>query len=252
MRGAFNASRLHTRYQPVVSTSDRTPYALEVLARLDHPELGMLFPSQFVPQIEDAGLARQLTRAVVDLALLDYASHLHALDLMLALNFPLDVLMDDDLPEWLERRCSDAGLAHAQLIIELTESQPVADLGEPQRRALSAAITRLRRCGCRIAIDDFGPAMPRRHELFDLPFDLLKLDKAMVAEGYPADLVAQTVRTAHRSGFRVIAEGIEEAATWARMQAFGVDYLQGYLISRPLPCDGVSDWMGRWTAGPSG
>ena len=252
MRGAFNASRLHTRYQPVVCASDRAPYALEVLARLDHPDLGMLFPSQFVPQIEDAGLARQLTCAVVDLALLDYASNLHALDLMLALNFPLDVLMDDDLPAWLERRCREAGLPHTRLIIELTESQPVADLGARQRAALSAAMIHLRRCGCQLAIDDFGPAMPRRHELFDLPFDLLKLDKAMVDAAHPAELVEQAVGAAHASGFKVIAEGIEDPGTWARMQAFGVDYLQGYLISRPLPCHLVSDWMERWSSGASG
>ncbi len=248
--GALDASRLHTRYQPIVAATDGTPMALEVLARLDHPTLGMLFPSQFVPQLEDAGLALQLTRAVIELAFTDYADHLVKLGLAMSLNFPLEVLIQQEFGAWLEQRRAQEGLPAQQIIIELTESQPVANLDGTQRARLIESMGLLRALGYRLAIDDYGPEMPRRQELFRLPFDLLKLDKSMVNEPADPQVARQAIQAAHQNGFVVVAEGIEDQTAWDRMRTMGVDFLQGFMISRPLRCRNVSDWLHTWAARP--
>jgi EAL domain-containing protein (putative c-di-GMP-specific phosphodiesterase class I) len=261
---AFGASRVHARYQPIVAIADRTPLALEVLARLDHPTLGVLFPSHFVPQIEQAGLARALTEAVIDIALTDHAVHLGGLGLGLSLNFPLEVLIRHSFGDWLERRRIAQAVPARQLIIELTESQPVANLNQAERRQLAAAMvqvrdrlalgqlaaamSRLRARGYRLAIDDFGPDMPRRQLLFTLPFDLLKLDKSIVIDQAHPRVVEQAILMAHRHGLKVVAEGVETSAGWDRMGGLGVEYVQGFLVSRPLPCREVSAWLDAWRA----
>ncbi len=245
--GALDASRLHTRYQPIVAAADGAPVALEVLARLDHPTLGMLFPSQFVPQIEDAGLALQLTRAVIELAFSDYTEHLVSLGLAMSLNFPLEVLIQQEFGAWLEERRQRENLPASWIIIELTESQPVANLDAAQRARLIGAMGRLRALGYRLAIDDYGPEMPRRQELFSLPFDLLKLDKSVVNDPADPGVAAQAIGAAHQNGFVVVAEGIEDQAAWDRMQRLGAEYLQGFMISRPLRCRNVAGWLEGWT-----
>ncbi len=250
--GALDASRLHTRYQPIVAAADGRPVALEVLARLDHPTLGMLFPSQFVPQIEDAGLARQLTQAVIELTLSEHAEHLAELGLSLSVNFPLEVLIEQSFGDWLEQRRRQQSLPAERIIIELTESQPVAHLNAAQRTRLIGAMGRLRALGYRLAIDDYGPTMPRRQELFTLPFDLLKLDKSLVTAPQEPLEAEQAIDAAHRNGFVVVAEGIEDTAAWDRMRALGVDWLQGFMISRPLRCRQVTEWLTNWTARPRG
>src|ERR1700733_11447889 len=124
LREALAGAMIETRYQPIVRLADRQPVALEALARLNHPTRGTLPPDEFVPQIEDAGLAAQLTDLVTDRALTDMAGPLlqpHRFDV--TLNFPLDVLLVPDALHRLNTRRRAAGVAAEQVIIELTESR---------------------------------------------------------------------------------------------------------------------------------
>ena len=112
LREALAGAMIETRYQPIVRLADRQPVALEALARLNHPTRGTLPPDEFVPQIEDAGLAARLTDVVADRALADMAGPLlrpHALDI--TLNFPLDVLLVPDALRRLDARRRAAGVA---------------------------------------------------------------------------------------------------------------------------------------------
>jgi EAL domain-containing protein (putative c-di-GMP-specific phosphodiesterase class I) len=97
----------------MVRLSDRRPISLEVLARLEHPRHGMLAPEHFVPQMEDAGLARRLTERVAALAFGDHTRYLAKLDLRLALNLPLDVLLDNAALSALDAQREAAGIAAA-------------------------------------------------------------------------------------------------------------------------------------------
>jgi EAL domain-containing protein (putative c-di-GMP-specific phosphodiesterase class I) len=246
---ALNDARIHTRYQPVVRLADRVPVGLEVLARLEHPQRGTLGPDLFVPQIEDAGLAFPLTQAVVRRAFAEWGGdRLAKLDLWMALNFPLDVLLFADAMEWMDAQRRAAGIPAARIGIELTESRPVTNVA-----ALGEAVARLRAAGYALAIDDVGPGVRDPRHLLGLGFTVLKLDKGLVlgSRDDPAQAaqIDALVAAAHAAGLGVVAEGIEDAALWARMREAGVEQAQGFLIAQPMPASEVAAWHRAWCQG---
>lgn len=248
LRDALDRSLISARYQPIVGVPNRRFYAVEVLARLDHPERGMVLPDRFVPQIEDAGLAELLTELIAERAFAEMRDgYLRGLNMLVTLNFPLDVLLRSDAIDRLERQRQAAGIPASSLVVELTESIPAHDFD-----ALGAVLERVRALGYRAAIDDVGPAVPSIHDLMELPFTSLKLDKDLVtrSEHDPAveAFIAATTTRAHARGMAVIAEGIETRAAWRRMAAMGVDAVQGYFVARPLPAAAIPVWHAGWRA----
>lgn len=231
---------------------DRAPLAVEALARLSHPLRGMLQPSDFVPQIESAGHACQLTYAILWRALADLRSlgpvppgH-RPLDM--AVNVPLDVLLVPDHLAHLNWVRDKAGLTSDRIVIELTESRPIADV-----KGLGITVGRAREAGYQVAIDDFSPSMAHGAELLDLPFSSVKFDHMMIAAaaqpGPHATFVERTTAAAQARGMTVIAEGVETEAAWLRMRALGIDAVQGFWISRPIPPKEITSWQAVWTGG---
>ncbi len=250
LREALAGAMIETRYQPIVRLADRQPVALEALARLNHPTRGTLPPGEFVPQIEDAGLAARLTDLVAARALADLAGPLlQPLALDITLNFSLDVLLVPDALQQLDARRCAAGVAAEHVVIELTESRPVEDLA-----TLGGVLERLRSDGYRVSIDDVSPSMPRVAALMELPFTGLKLDKAVVQflPQVPAlqEFVRRVMDVARARQLSVVAEGVEDVATWRRMRALGVDHAQGFLVARPLPAAAVPIWLEAWRNQP--
>ena len=251
LQAALNGGMISARYQPIVRMADRQVTALEVLARLDHPDQGTVLPDRFVPQIEDGGLAERLTELITERGLADLASPaLRDRGLLITLNFPLDVILRPTAIDRLERQREAAGVAPEHVVLELTESRPVLDFA-----ALRQVLDRVRGLGYRVAIDDVTPAVPGLTQLLELPFTSLKLDKDLVAvagsdPGTLAFLRETTVR-AHGSGMLVIAEGVETIETWRLMRSINVDGAQGYLLARPLPAAAVPVWLDAWPDNPA-
>ena len=237
---------IETRYQPIVRMRDRKLVGLEVLARLNHPSWGFLLPEMFIPQIESAGLAPQLTDVVAMRALADLDSgFVDENGVSLAINLPLDVLLFPSAFDRMELQRQWAGVDAARLTIELTESRPVTDLP-----GLDHAIARWRGAGYRLALDDIGHAVPNYRILLKLPFNAAKLDKVVVQEAASSEaarrLVVEVVEAAHREGMTVVAEGIENQEAWTRLGEMGADEAQGYLISQPLASADVPAWLAEW------
>jgi EAL domain-containing protein (putative c-di-GMP-specific phosphodiesterase class I) len=245
---ALDAARIDTRYQPVVRIADRVPVGIEVLARLEHPSRGTLAPDLFIPQIEDAGLAVPLTRAVIGRAFADWGhDRLDELGLSLALNFPLDVLLVPDVLSWLDERRQRAGIPVRRVTVELTESRPLTRVCE-----LREAVGRLRHAGYGVAIDDVGPDVRDHLPLLDMNFSVLKLDKGLVQRNRndlaAQDFLVRTIAAGHAAGLVIVAEGVEDAAGWDHMAELGVDEAQGFLIAQPMPAAAVPVWQGEWCA----
>ena len=248
LKSALANTRIQTRYQPIVRLDDGAPVGLEVLARLEHPQFGVLQPDLFIPQLEDAGLAWPLTEAVITRAFADWGDgKLGSFGLTMALNFPLDVLLIPEALTSLENSRREAGLPADRVVIELTESRPVSEL-----KKLGHAISTLRGMGYGLAIDDVGPALRDHSALLDLQFTALKLDKDLVQESannpQSAAFLEQTITAAQKAGLTIIAEGVEDRDTWDRMAKAGVHQAQGFLVARPLPAAAVPIWYHDWCA----
>lgn len=246
LTAALHGAMIETRYQPIIRITDRHPVGVEALARLNHPERGTLLPDRFVPQLEDAGLAAELTRLVSARAFADLAGpFLAERGLRMSVNFPLDVLLQPAALDRLEEQRIAAGLSATHVVIELTESRPVDDIPMLRR-----SLERLRGLGYGAAIDDVGPAVPRLGPLLELPFTSLKLDKDLVQQvndsAEIATFLATTIVQAKARGLTVVAEGVETQAIWDRMRDLGADEVQGFLAARPLPVAAVPIWWDAW------
>jgi EAL domain-containing protein (putative c-di-GMP-specific phosphodiesterase class I) len=246
VESALAEGRVQALYQPIVRLADSRPVALEVLARLHHPLLGVLPPSRFIPSVETAGLSRRLTEVVLARAFADWsAEHIAGLNVGLAFNFPADVLSSDAALSRLEMLRAGAGIPAARVTIELTESDPLADPAE-----LARAAVRLRALGYAIAIDDISREMHGHRALLGLGFTALKLDKALVEDALSdpssADFIRYLIGEARAADMSVTAEGVADAAVWRVMEGLGVDLAQGYLVSEPLTAVEVAGWHRDW------
>ena len=236
-------SAIRVRYQPIVTMADRAVFGFELLARLDHPTLGMVPPARFIPIAERMGLGMALTQAVARPGLAGFAG---LEDAPVALNIPLNVLQADWTVPVIAEIAAQAGVPAASVIIELTESQRVNDPS-----GLRDAVERWHAAGFRLAIDDAGPGVPNHRALFKLPFDFVKLDKSVVRQALrsaPARAyLVRTVAAAHEQGLTVIAEGLEDEAAWDLLSGLEVEAAQGFMIGRPMPPAAIPAWRSGWS-----
>lgn len=250
IKAALQGAWIEPRYQPIVRLTDSVVVAVEALARLNHPSLGLLGAGRFVPQIELAGFAGELTEQIAASTFADLAAVDPGVEgLAAGINVPLDLLLLPRTLERLEARREAAGLAPGRVVVELTESQPVKEISR-----LGRVLERVRRAGYGVVIDDVVPAMTNLPALLDLPFTGLKLDGGLVrAAGRSATAhrsAAAIIGAAKRHAMTVTAEGIEDGADWACMRSLGADQAQGFLVAEAMGAANLPAWLGAWAASP--
>jgi diguanylate cyclase (GGDEF)-like protein len=236
---AIDRGELRLAYQPKADLRTERIVGVEALARWEHPELGVVEPSEFVPIAEQTGLIIALTTAVLESALERVASW-RALghDLSIAVNLSarsfLDARLADEIPELL----AEHDLPPDCLELEITESMLMHD---PSRAQVT--LERLAAVGVGLSVDDFGTGYSSLAHLKRLPVDTIKIDKSfvldMTVDEADEAIVRSTIELAHNLGLRVVAEGVESAETWLRLGALGCDLAQGFHLSRPLPAGGL-------------
>jgi EAL domain-containing protein (putative c-di-GMP-specific phosphodiesterase class I) len=230
-------------YQPVVRLIDRRPVMVEALARWNRLPTA-ISPNSFVPLAERAGLVRALSILVTSRAAAEIAPLWQTLRLGVSVNLTLGLLLQADLPSWLQRALRAGGLRPAQVALELTETTPVQD-----RSALRRVLLQLRKAGYRVLLDDIV-LHDDRDWLLGLPFGAFKLDRSLV-ERLPVDAharreVHRLVRLANAGSKQVIAEGVSDRRLWDCVRGLGVHHAQGYLVGRPLPAAALCAWSRRW------
>lgn len=205
----------------------------EALIRWDHPTRGPIAPDAFILQAERAGRIDALTYWVMEQAI-TAALALNAQGPRFQMSVNLSAQMVDkaelvtNFAEIVKRR----GIDPALLTIEITETSGVGN-----RPAACHNLTQLRNLGFRLSIDDFGTGEASLAYLADLPSDELKIDRRFVSRLVDSDrdraIVASTIRLAHDLGQKVVAEGIEDAATYGMLRDLGCDHAQGYYLGKP-------------------
>ncbi|RBY95080.1 GGDEF-domain containing protein [Blastococcus sp. TBT05-19] len=245
LRIALQTGQLVVHLQPQVGLPDGEVVGAEALVRWQHPVRGLLSPADLLPAAEQAGLLRPLTDAVLELALTATALWWPERRVPVSVNLAAANVNDVDLPSKVAAALARHGLPAEALTLELVEDTLMAD---PERGR--QILAELRRLGVRTSIDDYGTGYSSLAYLRHLPADELKLDRSLTADvdrdGRAAAIVEHTASLAHALGLRLVAEGVEDAATGAVLARLGCDIAQGYAISRPMP---VADFL-RWLAAP--
>jgi diguanylate cyclase (GGDEF)-like protein len=242
-RAALADDQLVLHYQPKLELGTGAVRGVEALVRWQHPTLGLLFPDAFLDRVEEAGLMRAMTRAVLTQALDQVARwRTDGRELAVAVNLSASSLVDGDLPDEVAQMLADRDLAPRMLQLEITEEFLMADRGRAR-----AVLGGLRERGVAIAIDDFGTGYSSLAYLRDLPIDELKLDRSfvhpMAQDPRATALVSSTVALAHSLDLRMVAEGVEDDAAYTALERLGCDEAQGYWMSRPLPARALEAWL---------
>jgi diguanylate cyclase (GGDEF)-like protein len=244
LRGAIEAGQLVLHYQPKVDLQSGRVAGCEALVRWEHPELGLLRPSAFVPMAESTSLIRPLTRRVLEQALADVdAWRARGVELSVAVNLSARCLNDPAFPTTVRELLAAARVPPARLALELTESAIMAD------PALTAAVLdELHRMGVALSVDDFGTGYSSLAYLQQLPVEEIKIDRSFVmamAQETSAVIVRSTIELGRNLGLRVVAEGVEDDDVMAQLRELGCPVVQGYAISPPLPAAAFLEWMSR-------
>ncbi len=243
LRRAIAERQLRLEYQPLAELRTGRVYAVEALVRWDHPRRGPVPPGDFIPQAVQTKTIWSLTEHLVGEAIAQVARwRAQGIDLAVTVNLPAPCLIDERLPGLLADMLMRARLPPARLGIEITEDSAIRD---PQ--AAARALSRLRALGIEmLLLDDFGTGYSSLTRLRGLPVTGLKLDRGFLVDAAAhADyaLIAAVAELAHDLGLRVVAEGVEDGATWTRMAALGCDAGQGYWLSRPLRPQALPAWL---------
>lgn len=237
MRTAIENRQFELYFQPIIKLSSGLPFKAEALIRWNHPELGIILPTDFIPLAEESGLIAEIGNWVFQEAA-SKAKHWSEL-----LSFPLQVSINIsplqfqnaalNIPDWL-LYLQNLGLETKRLNIEITEGLLLNVSEKVQHKLLQ-----FRNAEIQIAIDDFGIGYSSLSSLRRFSIDHLKIDQSFIqnmeTEQNNLVLCETIIMMAHKLGLQVTAEGIETESQHRALLEYGCDHGQGFLYSAPLP-----------------
>jgi diguanylate cyclase (GGDEF)-like protein len=240
---AIREHQLCLHYQPKIDLETRKLSGLEALIRWNHPTMGFIPPSEFVPIAEMSSFIYAMSSWVMEETIKQCAQWLEkGIEAHCALNLSARNLMDDRIVTDLSRLLRKYSLPGSYIEIEITESTLMSD----PERAL-AALEKISAQGVSLAIDDFGTGYSSLAYLKRLPVNILKIDgsfvQAMMEDEQDEIIVQSTVQLAHNLGLKIVAESVETEAVFEHLRTLGCDYAQGYFISKPMENTQFEAWV---------
>jgi len=225
LEGAIAHERIEVLYQPLIEPRTGVVVGAEALARSHLAESA----SDLFERAAAAGLSERLSRLVQRRALRCAGAWEEPLkDLQLSINLLPEDISREGYEQWLLDEIAAAGIDPARLTVEITESALIVD-----ERSVAERLNRLREAGVSIAVDDFGTGYANLAYLTSLPIDMLKIDRALVADivgGFRDRIVVKAmIRLARDLDLKVAIEGVETTDQLALLADWGCDLYQGFL-----------------------
>lgn len=241
LKQAIEQDQLRLYIQPKLNLRTGRVDSAECLVRWIHPELGFVAPDKFIGLAEQTGFIRQLTAWMIEQAL-RCCQKLGDERICLAVNISAVDLVDTALAGVIMNLLSTYQLPESCLALEVTESAVMGDA----HKAI-AALNLLDKMGLRLSIDDFGTGYSSMSQLKVMPVKELKIDKSfidgVINHEQDAAIVATIVQLANNMKLDVVAEGVETQAVLTYLRQLGVQYAQGYYISKPMAADEFPAWL---------
>ncbi|WP_028505096.1 EAL domain-containing response regulator [Ruminococcus sp. FC2018] len=238
MDKALSEKQFKVYYQPKYSIRGDRPqlFSAEALIRWFHPEFGMISPGQFISLFEENGLIQKLDQFVWNEAAVQIKlwKDIYGIHIPVSVNVSRVDMFNAHLADILENIAKQNGLDNTMLLLEITETAYTDDSDQ-----IIEAVKKLRKCGFRIEMDDFGSGYSSLNMLTSLPIDALKLDMKFIRGICESEknerLVGIMIDIARLLEVPVIAEGVETKEQMELLKKLGCDIIQGYYFSKPLP-----------------
>jgi diguanylate cyclase (GGDEF)-like protein len=225
-------------FQPQVELRSQRVVGVEALLRWRRPDAGLQMPDMFIPILEETGLIMEAGDWVLRSAI----QAMQSLPMMLSVNISPRQLQHPHIADRLTRVLEEIGFPPQRLEVEINEQAVLQDEDHG-----IAALRELASRGIRVTLDDYGIGFSSLQRLKRLPLHTLKIDRffvtSLLTDNADAAIVRSTIDLCHELGIVVVAEGVEDDHTMARLHQFGCDLAQGYGISHPLPFDALTDWL---------
>ncbi len=243
LRNAIESGELVLYYQPEVDLQSGKVVGLEALVRWQHPERGLVPPSDFIPIAEETGLIlplgdwvlREVCRQMAQWRSLTETPF----DLRVSINLSAGQFSQPDLVERIAAVLEENEVAAHHVGLEMTESSLMADSETAYK-----TMQQLRRMGVGLHMDDFGTGYSSLNHLHRFPFDTLKIDRSfiqrMTSQRGSQEIVSAIIHLAHSLKMNVVAEGIENASQMKFLQSLGCQFGQGYYFAKPLPASTIT------------
>jgi len=235
LRRALDHEEFFLEYQPVVDASDKKIVGFEALLRWESPELGLVYPDQFIPMAEETGLIVSIGNWVLEEACQQarkWNTRFNA-PLKVAVNASPRQFLGPNMVRNVTNVLAKTGLDPSCLELEITENLLVDD--GPETLAIMQTLSAM---GVSLSIDDFGTGYSSLSILKRYPFDTLKIDKAFVynvtEDVENSALTKAIIAMAHGLGLKVTAEGVETQEQLVFMEGQKCDSIQGYYFGRPM------------------
>jgi EAL domain-containing protein (putative c-di-GMP-specific phosphodiesterase class I) len=257
LRRALERGELRLDYQPVVSLRDHSIVSVEALVRWEHPERGVIAPSEFIPVAEENGMIEQIGRWVLDRACRQAARWCNlrpdSAPIGVSVNLSAVQVGKRDLPRTVATVLRATGLDPACLSLEITETVMLRDV-----EILADVLRGLKAIGVGLALDDFGTAYSSLGYLTHLPLDALKIDRSFVdglgTERRDTAITEAIIAMSRALSLNVIAEGVETQLHVDELVRLGCHLAQGFHFSRPVPARDITTMLRegpRWAAAAS-
>jgi diguanylate cyclase (GGDEF)-like protein len=242
LAGAIARDELFLVFQPFLDLADNRITGFEALLRWEHPQRGLIPPSEFIPIAEETGLIHEIGEWVIRRACATLANWPE--EIRVAVNFSAAQFHNNGILQIIVQALADAKIAPHRLEIEITESMLLSKYG-----SAASVLNALLQLGVTVALDDFGTGFSSLTYLRKLPFNRIKIDQSfirdMLVQPDCAAIVKSVIGLARDLRIGVVAEGVETADQLEYLRQISCDEVQGYLISRPVPAEQVLALLDR-------
>jgi diguanylate cyclase (GGDEF)-like protein/PAS domain S-box-containing protein len=237
MRRGMGNDEFHVAYQPIMDLAGSDIVGFEALARWDHPDRGVIPPTEFIPMAEESGLIIELGEWVLQQALRTLAGWRNETDgvddIFMCVNLSSKQFARTDLDKVVVRALERYGLPPSCLKLEITESSIMSN---PESSQL--ILNRLQKAGVRFAIDDFGTGYSSLSQLQQLPVDTLKVDRTFISrmrtDSENMEIVRAVIALGHTLDLKVVAEGVENPDQLCSLLNLSCNSVQGFYFHEPM------------------